>query len=216
MRLVDNIFNSILGKGKIEPYTYYDYLESDGNGQYIDTGVLTSSKLRIVCKCFGRSGYTNLIAFGSRDRLNTNELSLRLHSPSPGNLGRITASYNVTREYAINIFVAGEVYDIDFNRNVVSVVGNQGTSRTVTIKAATFASTTRNMYLFGFNGTSTPSVPGVCICKCQIYDNDVLVRDLRPAVRKSDGVAGMLDVVNNVFHPNANPAGDNFLYGNLT
>ena len=51
----------------------------------------------------------------------------------------------------------------------------------------------------------------------RIYDNnDVLVRDFRPAVRIADGVAGMHDVLNDVFYTNANPAGDNFLYGNLT
>lgn len=30
MRQVDMIFNSILGKGKTEPYTYYDYIEANG------------------------------------------------------------------------------------------------------------------------------------------------------------------------------------------
>lgn len=216
MREVDNIFNSMLGKGKPSPYIDCDYLESDGNGQYIDTGVLTSSKLRIVCKCFGRSGYTNLIAFGGRDSPNKNELSLRLCSPTASFSGKITANYNVYNQYAIGIFVAGEVYDIDFNRNVVSVVGNQGTSGTVTMKAATFASTKGNMYLFGFSGSQTPSTEGVCLQRTQIYDDGILVRDYRPAVRNTDGVAGMHDVLNDVFYTNANPAGDNFLYGNLT
>ena len=209
------IFNSMVGKGKTETYTLYDYLESDGRGQYIDTGVLMSSKLRIVCKCFGRSGYDNLIAFGGRDRTVGIEQFLRLLSPNPSTRGKMTVYYNASQTI-IATFVAGEIYDIDFNRNVVSVVGNQGTSRSVTMTAATFASTIINIYLFGLNGSSTPSTPGVCICECQMYDNDVLIRDFRPAVRIADGVAGMLDVVNDVFYPSANPAGDNFLYGNLT
>ena len=214
MRKVDMIFNSMVGKGKTETYTLYDYLENDGNGQFIDTSVLTSSALRIVCKCFGRSGYNNLVAFGSRDGYNSREISLRLCSPSAGMTDKITSSYSSsTSQRVIATFIAGEIYDIDFNRNVVSVVGNQGTSGSVTMAAATFASTTRNIYLFGFNGTSTPSTPGVCICGCQIYDNDVLVRAFRPAVRIADGVAGMLDVVNDVFYPSAN--GVNFLYGNF-
>lgn len=213
MRLVDNIFNSMLGKS--EPYIDCDYLESDSGGQYIDTGVLASSSLRIVCKCFGRSGYTNLIAFGSRDSFNSRELSLRLCSPSAGVEGKMTATYGSSApQTAIATFVAGEIYDIDFNRNVVSVVGNQGTSGTITKAVAAFKSTIRNMYLFGFNGTSTPSVPGVCICECQIYDNDVLVRDYRPKIRQEDGVTGYLDMVNDTFNPSAN--GVNFLYGYLT
>ena len=214
MRLVDNIFNSMVGKGEPSPYIDCDYLESDDRGQFIDTGVLTSSKLRIVCKCFGRSGYANLIAFGSRDVDGGRELFLRLRSPDAGMEGKITASYKTHTKTIIATFIAGEIYDIDFNRNVVSVVGNQGTSGSVTMTAATFASTTRNIYLFGFNGSSTPSVPGVCICECQIYDNDVLVRDYRSKIRRVDGVTGFLDVVNDTFNPSAN--GVNFLYGYLT
>jgi hypothetical protein len=41
----------------------------------------------------------------------------------------------------------------------------------------------------------------------------VLVRDFRPVVRNTDEVAGMYDVVNDVFYPSAN--GVNFLYGNF-
>ena len=128
--------------------------------------------------------------------------------------GWITASYETHVQTPITRFIAGEIYDIDFNRNVVSVVGNQGTSGSLTKKAATFASTNKNIYLFGLNGSSTPSVPGVCICECQIYDNDVLVRDYRSKIRRVDGVTGFLDVVNDTFNPSAN--GVNFLYGYLT
>lgn len=213
MRQVDMIFNSMVGKGKPSPYIDCDYLESDGNGQYIDTGILTSSKLRIVCKCFGRSGYTNLVAFGSRDGFNSKELSLRLCSESSGVEGKMTVTYGSSGQTAIVTFVAGEIYDIDFNRNVVTVTGSQGTSGTITKAVTAFASTIRNMYLFGFNGTSTPSVPGVCICECQIYDNNVLVRDYRSKIRREDGVTGFLDMVNDTFNPSAN--GVNFLYGNF-
>lgn len=35
------------------------------------------------------------------------------------------------------------------------------------------------------------------------YENNVLIRDMQPCVRISDGVAGMLDLVNKVFYTNA-------------
>lgn len=215
MRLVDNIFNSMLGKSESSPYTYYDYLESDSRGQYIDTGVLVSSSLRVVCKCLGRSGYTNIVAFGGRDAPNK-EFSCRLCSPSTGYIGKTTASYRGSQQYSLGTFVANEIYTIDANMNVWTRTDSGGVTTTATLPTATFASTYRTLNLFGFNGTSTPSTPGAVICECQIYDNGILVRDFRPAVRNDDGVAGKHDVVNDVFYTNANPSGDNFLYGNLT
>ena len=38
---------------------------------------------------------------------------------------------------------------------------------------------------------------------CQIYDNNVIVRNYVPCYRKSDGVAGFYDLVNGVFYTNA-------------
>jgi hypothetical protein len=38
---------------------------------------------------------------------------------------------------------------------------------------------------------------------CKIYDNNVIIRDFVPCIRKSDNVAGLLDKVNDVFYTNA-------------
>ena len=43
---------------------------------------------------------------------------------------------------------------------------------------------------------------------CKIYDNDVLVRDFIPAVRDSDGKAGLYDLVTNQFYTNVGTGAD--------
>ena len=40
------------------------------------------------------------------------------------------------------------------------------------------------------------------IFQCQIYNNDILVRDFVPCYRKSDEVVGMYDTINNAFYTN--------------
>ena len=36
----------------------------------------------------------------------------------------------------------------------------------------------------------------------QIYENDILVRDFIPCIRKQDNKPGLYDIVNNVFYTN--------------
>ena len=195
-----------------DEYIYYDYLESTGTNQYIDTGLFASSDLSINCKCIGRSGYTNLIAFGGRTTNRVAEVSLRLQSPTSGFTNRITSTYNNTNQKILAMFVPEEIYDISYGKTEVSVIGNQGTSGTVTNPGTSFLST-RHVNLFGFNNTSTPGVAGVCIGECKMYENSVLKRDYKPSVRRYDGKTGMFDSVDNVLYQSYK--GVNFAYGNL-
>ena len=194
-----------------DEYIYYDYLESTGTNQYIDTGLFASSDLSINCRCFGRSGYTNLIAFGGRSNNKVAEVSLRLQSPTPGFNNRITSTYNNTNQKILGMFVPEEIYDISYSKTEVSVTGSQGTSGTVTNPGTSFLST-RHVNLFGFNNTSTPGVAGVCIGECKMYENSVLKRDYKPSVRRYDGKTGMFDSVDNVLYQSY--TGVNFAYGN--
>ena len=62
----------------------------------------------------------------------------------------------------------------------------------------------QNIYLFARNQEG--SVLSLCNCKiskCQIYDNNILVRDFVPCYRKADSVIGLYDLVNGVFYTNA-------------
>lgn len=207
----ENEYNFNVGNYADE-YDYYDYLESTGTNQYIDTTLFASSELQIKCRCFGRSGYTNLIAFGGRTTNGVAEVSLRLQSPSPGFTNRITSTYNNTNQKILGMFVPGEIYDIDYSKTEVSVIGSQGTSGTVTNTGTPFLST-KHVNLFGFNNTSTPGVAGVCIGECKMYENGILQRDYKPAVRKTDGKTGMFDRANSILYQSW--TGVAFNYGNF-
>jgi len=88
-------------------------------------------------------------------------------------------------------------HTFEINRNVATV---DGTSKTNT--AETFQ-LTQDIYLCADNNAgSANSVSPLTIYSCQIYDNDVLVRDFVPCMSDADGV-GLYDLVNGVFYGNA-------------
>ena len=214
MREVDRIFNSMMGKGETKIYTLYDYLESDGRGQYIDTGVIVGGdcSIEIDALWLGQiSGNLNDYIAGARNASNNNEYFMRAQNSSfKLRYYSEIASYNsITYQH---------YYSYQRHRNDITIYDGDTVVYHATPALRTSASS-YNHCLFAYNngGDILTSPFKKRLGVVRIYDsNDVLVRDFRPAVRNSDGVAGMHDVVNDVFYTNANPAGDNFLYGNLT
>ena len=210
MRHVDRIFNSMVGKGKTVTYTLYDYLESDGNGQYIDTGMPATDNTSISLD----------ISLTNRDTK-----TYIGNSVTSGRTFTFQQSYSGP-VFDINIdgvsqrlpdlrapgFKYGEWNSLTIGKNI-HLVHSNGAVYDYTLTPSEFT-TNGNIYLFADNGKGGA---GRCRMKqVERHDSGVLTQLLHPAVRNSDGVAGMLDMVNGVFHINANPAGDNFLYGNLT
>ena len=215
MRLVDNIFNSILSKGETEPYTYYDYIEANGQTkQYIDTGVIVGGNSSIEIDNFwlyANSGNSTDWLVGARNALNNNDYSMR-----GLNHGLSLRYYSDIAGY--NSIAYQHYYSYQRHRNDITIYDGDTVVYHATPTLRTSASSYTH-YLFALNnaGDIATSPFKKRFGVVRIYDsNGVLVRDFHPAVRNSDGVAGMHDVVNDVFYTNANPAGDNFLYGNLT
>ena len=214
MREVDRIFNSMMGKGETKIYTLYDYLESDDRGQYIDTGMPATDKTTI-----------------SFDISLTNR-------KDEAYIGNTVKS---ERKFILQQFYGGPIFEIDIDgvykwiaklkiddddtyggwnsltigKNI-HLVNFKGNEFDYVLTPSEFT-TKGNIYLFANNGPYGAGLFAKCRMKSvKRYDNGVLTQLLHPAVRDSDGVAGMLDLQTDTFHPNANPAGDNFLYGNLT
>lgn len=211
MRLVDNIFNSMLGgKAETSSYTYYDYLESDGNGQYIDTDVVPNSQYRMVVTSVRRAS-NQYLSFGETRSGHSGSFGVKGLFPQG-----VFFLYNGQLQAGIALPGVSIESTYDINNNVLTVT-RSGNVSTYTAPEVTFVGTT-TIHLFNVHSANQGQQPTRgCIKSALIYnENGTLVRDLRPAVRDSDGVAGMHDVVNDVFYTNANPAGDNFLYGNLT
>ncbi|MBE6322686.1 MAG: hypothetical protein E7073_06690 [Bacteroidales bacterium] len=222
MRKVDAIFNSMVGKGETAPYIDCDYIESDGNGQYIDTGLKGYNDTSMVfhyLSSFGTAGIFGAYDYNNGGATSANELlayfaaNHMYYGKGSGWTGAITAIYPDRKQYTLDVAWLGgnstkfTLTDID----------------TQTVKEATvnraLVETPMSLLLFAVNDGTTGNVTyntgSLKMGHVERYDNGVLTQDLYPKVRRADMQAGMLDVVNNVFHTNANPAGANFLYGNL-
>ena len=215
MRHVDMIFNSMVGKGETKIYTLYDYLESDGRSQYIDTGVYLGGAESIEIDNFcatENGGNLQGTYYGSSVAWNSYNYSLAFLN------GKTENNYN-SRQSSVSFTHAWNTwYRLVKAANVVTIYEGETVIATQTFTLKT-ASSGLNCYLFvcNSNGALSGTWGHLRLGVTRMYDsNGVLVRDFRPAVRNADGVAGMHDVVNDVFYTNANPAGDNFLYGNLT
>lgn len=213
MRKVDMIFNSILGKDKTETYTYYDYLESDSRGQWIDTGMpatdKTSFHFDISLTSRASCSYIGNIAAKRKFFVFTQSYSGPVFDIRIDGVSQRLPDLRKFPGY-----VYGEWNSLTIGKNI-HLVHSSGAVYDYTLAPSEFT-TEGNIYLFTANGGGEYG-PAKCRMKqVERHDSGVLTQLLHPAVRNSDGVAGMLDVVNNVFHTNANPAGDNFLYGNLT
>lgn len=178
-------------------YQEVEYIESHQN-QYIDTGVLTSNKIRIECEYSTTYNGINLL-FGARQNIDTNGLAFETRYANNRNqyyvaYGRET----VQRVTTINnndgnkhkVILSNEVFTID-NENQAIVRGDFTASFSILL--GTFLN----------NNAPDARMWIGNIYSCKIYDNNNLVRDFVPCYRKSDNVIGMYDLANNIFYTNS-------------
>lgn len=219
MRQVDMIFNSMLGKGKTETYTLYDYIESTGT-QWIETDYLMTDETEIE----------GSFMFSDYDSSNSNNTIIGINQAGRSNIDRLYSDKNYGR-----IWCGMWRPTNTFQGTNLSLLSNisiriSATNAQMTINNNTYNWNTGLVPLFNSGGAMSGSrlrllsnqnnapynLHKVKIPPFVCRENGVVVCDFRPAVRDSDGVAGTLDLLSNTFRPNANPAGENFLYGNLT
>ena len=214
MRKVDMIFNSMVGKGKTDIYTLYDYLESDGRGQYIDTGMPATDKTTISLD-ISLTNRGDEIYIGNFVKSERTFIFQQTYSGPVFNISIDGVSQRLPDLRKVPGYTYGEWNSLTIGKNI-HLVHSSGTEYDYVLTPSEFT-TDGNIYLFANNGVYGAGSFAKCRMKpVKRYDNGVLTQFLHPAVRDSDGVAGMLDLQTDTFHPNANPAGDNFLYGNLT
>lgn len=186
------VFCSKLGRLPRYPqslYTYLDYIQSSGT-QYIDTGYTPNSNTRLVMDMSYSGDYTGFHVFGARSSDKKQAFGMWIYQATQqSNYGDVSQS---------GVAIATGRVTIDKNRNVQTV----GDS-VITLSDATFTSPC-TLYLFASNDGGTPNanIATYDLYSCQIYDNDVLVRDFRPAMRNYDGTLGLHDVLNDVFYDN--------------
>lgn len=216
MREVDRIFNSMVGKGGA--YTgFCDWIASDGNGQYIDTGVTFNGRYGIeidylyyTAKTYalGASNETGLDVIHSKRSyyvIVPNAHTYCAYGTGPTQTLLNSRMFNTAFSYTSRVSGTNIVYTLTRLSDSTVYTKQQSVQTFDCVQtAALFA-----IHQIGsYNATPNETRLGVV----RIYDdNDVLVRDFRPYV--DNGTAGMLDVVNDAFYPSAN--GVNFLYGNF-
>lgn len=190
-------------KSIIEPYTFVDYIESNGN-EYINSNFVPNqdTKVEIKLKTKTISGSANRTIFGSRSGANSNHFGMTIGGNNCWWLGYGTQNGNT----AVSV-LSDTLYEITKNKNVTTINDTQmtpATSETFTCPG--------NMYLFGMNQNGIIARSSIRLYSCKIYDNGTLIRDLKPCYRNSDSEVGLLDEVNDVFYTNAGTGA--FSYGN--
>ena len=180
------------------PMEWLDYIESDGT-QYIDTGFTPNGNTKVVMEA-------RFLKAGSRGAL----------------FGARTGSE--TRAYVMTRLSSGTTIRSYYNNGYKDVNGNNmdwntdGLDDTVYIKDKNVSSVNGvgfvatksdfecdcTMYLMGMNAKNSAEwLSALRFYSCQVYDNDVLVRDFVP-VRTVTGLVGLFDKVHNKLYTDAN------------
>ena len=150
---------------RIIPINYVEYLESTG-AQYIDTGFKPNQNTKVELKL--SSNETNKGYFGCNTSTNGGFVFYEEN-------GKYKYKYN-TNGMASSVAHSNDILTFIIDKNEVYMNGNN----IITVTASTF-NTDYNAYIFGWNQAGTLRNP--CSMKlyyCKIYDNDVLIRDLKP------------------------------------
>ena len=187
------IFNSMVGQNT-ELYTQVDYLESDGR-QYINSiGMYNTldSEYEVVFDT-DEQGWL----FGNA-ALNGRADSCGINCGSSGVI-------RFAQAYATDLNFIGR-QDVIFSKDCYTIdnVQYQYAQAVTSVSSA-------NLMLF-YAGGAAYRFKG----KLEYFihrQSGVVVQDFRPVDRNADGVAGMLDVLNDIFKPS--DTGVNFLYGNF-
>lgn len=174
-------------------YQEVEYIESSGT-QYIDTGYKpTSNNLRIACEFEYTADHSASSVFGSES----------------------SGKYSIVPWGAPKFYVGSSIQLLEQTtalntKYALDAHANAGTF-TVSLNGKTNSASYSGSILTTVNmGIFCDIIAGVANDFCSmklyamyIYDNGNLVRDFVPCYRKSDNVAGLYDLVNNVFYTNA-------------
>lgn len=181
-------------KGVESTYTFVEFIESTGT-QYIDTGFKNNQDSRIVMDVqVVAKPRTNAWLFGGKNSTTNGARNVFLQN---GSSWAVDYNSDNTRITLSGVDILTRL-NVDFNKNTVTI-----NEQSYSFKAATFQCN-YNHYLFAQNKIGEVSgYISARLYSCQIYDNDVLVRDFIPVRVKDSGEYGLLDNVNNVFYGSA-------------
>ena len=182
-------------------YQEVEYLENSGT-QYIVVDFIPNQNTRLDMLVEPRSvvaadSGVGFIPYGSGESYNSK--TFECYTGTEGKL-----EFNYGGQYKtdlLNVSVGTKI-NISHNKNNILVTNANG--QTIASHSFNYTAFTcpRNLALFAIN-RSTAIAGQTRIYSCQIYNDTTLTFDLVPCYRKSDNVAGLYDLVNNVFYTNA-------------
>lgn len=191
-------------------YVPLEYIESvldnTNEAPYIDTGILTSSDTNISVKFkFSQvNRWTHSCVIGGR-------------GAASGYANRLGFGYNKNSGWRFDFKSsnAGDTASSYLNEQIASICENLGTvndGTELTVTDATFTGS-YNLWLFAYNTADTLDAAG----ELRMYWCDIDApsgkRAFRPVKRKSDGLAGMYDLVQKRFYTSLDSARNDFIAG---
>ena len=194
----------IYGNNKLETfsseYQEVEYIESTGT-QWIDTGIYISNDLKFEFNGQLLNNLTkeNTAFFGGFDLKNSFYAQLCTNT----NLSGFVYQWGGAGKYISLGEKSNEkhFYKLDMNNNVFSVDEKSYSLENITENPTTDIS----LYLFAVSTGSTSDIRRLSknrLWDFKIYKSDKIVRNFVPCYRKSDGVIGLYDKVENKFYTN--------------
>lgn len=184
------------------PSTYQrvEYLESTGT-QYINTNYFVNTKTKIECEFqFTDSTIKQQRVFGSVDSANTR---LDCYVKDSLQLG-----WNWTEQENQTNLNVNTNHTIDTNKHKIVIDGANKTVKLDDIYSSSIAgnltkTSTTSLTIMAYVRPQAQAFAYLKLYSFKIYDNNVLVRNFVACYRKSDNVAGLYDLVNDVFYTNS-------------
>ena len=212
-----------------DEYQRVEYIENSGT-QYINTGYYwTSDNVRAVLSANVTTHNQGESLFGNEEYIGRDRYFALIPHNSSGTMkifsldrNLIEFTYPLSTDMILDVSASTKGSDKYVNLAITS----NGSTKNYGGKATTGGSVITNpnnlktgvgeIYLFANHNSGPGAVTGgtpdmgarqiirkMKVYSFKMYDNNILVRDFVPVVRKSDGVAGMYDMVESKFYTNA-------------
>lgn len=187
---VNNVFYPLKDSFEKE-FTKLDYIQSSGT-QYIDTGVQATNKTVVEAELFTNSTENKNWFGGSAG---TSYSNFSFNSWKQNQAEYQYGSSNTWNHPNVSDNVIGSKFKVTFGNGALKI----NDTKIVDLSTTAFTDT-KNIFIFVRNG-GTAYISGK-LYSFKIYDGTNMIKNFIPCKRKSDGVVGLYDTYNNVFHTN--------------
>lgn len=196
--------NLVFQQGGAQP-VMIPYIRGGADGSYIDTGITPDNTTRVIVWARNFNPNSGFI-FGSRVAFQNQAFALNANTGTQS--GRISVNYG---DVVNNISFGDHFkYLSGYHKYEMQPISISVDDTQLFTGSGTFSGNSLNLHLFGLNngGSHTNTVTPMDICACQIYKNNVLVRDYTAVNTPS---VGLYDAVSQTLFTNAGSG--SFTYG---